>query len=46
MVTEQQIGELAFDIWEEEGCLEGKALEQYFPAKQILEERKHPLSSN
>jgi len=40
MVTEQQIKELAFAIWEEEGCLEGKDLEQYFRAKQILEERQ------
>jgi hypothetical protein len=24
MVMEQQIKELAFAIWEEEGCLEGK----------------------
>jgi hypothetical protein len=39
MVTEQQIKELAFAIWEEEGRPEGKDLEHYFRAKQILEER-------
>jgi hypothetical protein len=36
--TEQQIKELAYAIWEEEGCPEGKDLEHYFRAKQILEE--------
>jgi hypothetical protein len=40
MVTQQQIKELAFPILGEEGCLEGKDLEQYFRAKQILEERQ------
>ena len=40
MVTEQQIKELAFAIWEEEGRPEGKDLEHYFRAKQILEERQ------
>jgi hypothetical protein len=40
MVTEQQIKELAYTIWEEEGRPEGKDLEHYFRARQILEERQ------
>jgi hypothetical protein len=40
MVTEQQIKELAFAIWQKEGCPEGKHLEHYFHAKQILEEQE------
>jgi hypothetical protein len=40
MVTEEQIRELAYEIWEQEGRLEGKDLEYYFRAKQMLEERE------
>ena len=40
MATEQQIKELAYAIWEEEGRPEGKDVEHYFRAKQILEERQ------
>ena len=40
MVTEQQIKELAYAIWEKEGRPEGKDLEHYFRARQILEERQ------
>jgi len=40
MATEQQIKELAYAIWEEEGRPEGKDLEHYFRAKHILEERQ------
>ena len=40
MATEQQIKELAYAIWEEEGCPEGKDVEHYFRARQILEERQ------
>jgi hypothetical protein len=39
MVTEEQIRELAYAIWEQEGRHEGKDLEYYFRAKQMLEER-------
>ena len=38
MATEEQIKDLAHAIWEEEGRPEGKHLEHYFRAKQILEE--------
>jgi hypothetical protein len=40
MVTEAQIRELAYTIWEQEGRPEGKDLEYYFRAKQMLEERE------
>jgi hypothetical protein len=40
MVTEQQIKELAYTIWEEEGRPDGKDMEHYFRAKQIMEERQ------
>ena len=40
MVTEAQIKELAHAIWEQEGRPEGKDVERYFRAKQILEERE------
>jgi len=37
MATEEQIRELALAIWEQEGRPEGKHVEHYFRAKQILE---------
>jgi Protein of unknown function (DUF2934) len=40
MITEQIIKELAYVIWEEEGRPEGKDLEHYFRAKQILEDQQ------
>ena len=40
MAMEQQIKELAYAIWEEEGRPEGKNVEHYFCSKQILEERQ------
>jgi hypothetical protein len=40
MVTEEQIKELAHALWEQEGRLEGKIVECYFRAKQLLEERE------
>ena len=45
MVTEEQIRELAYAIWEQEGRPEGKDLEYYFRAKQMLEEREAASSS-
>jgi hypothetical protein len=42
MVTEQQIKELAYAIWEKEDRPEGKALEHYFLAKQMLEQKDAP----
>jgi len=40
MISEQQVKELAYAIWEQEGRPEGKDLEYYFRAKNILEERE------
>ena len=37
MATEEQIRVLAYEIWEQEGCPEGKREEHYYRAKQILE---------
>jgi hypothetical protein len=41
MVTEEQIKELAHAIWEQEGRPEGKDVEHYFRAKQIMEEKEN-----
>lgn len=40
MVSEEQIKDLAHAIWEKEGRPEGKDVEHYFHARQILEERE------
>jgi hypothetical protein len=40
MATEEQIKELAYAIWEQESCPEGKDVEHYFRAKQILEQQE------
>ena len=40
MATEEQIQALAYTIWEQEGCPEGKRDEHYYRAKQILEEQE------
>ena len=45
MITEEQIRELAYTIWEQEGRLEGKDQEYYFRAKQMLEEREAASST-
>jgi hypothetical protein len=46
MVTEQQMKEMAYAIWEREGRPEGKDLEHYFRARQILEEMEAAKSSS
>ena len=40
MATEEKIRALAYTIWEQEGCPEGKREEHYYRAKQILEEQQ------
>jgi hypothetical protein len=40
-VTEEQIREMAYHIWEKEGRPDGKDVEHYFRAKAMLEERKN-----
>ena len=43
MVTDEEIRELAYTIWEEEGRPNGKDVEHYLRAKKILEEREAKL---
>lgn len=40
MPTEEQIRELAYSIWEQEGRPNGKDAEHYFRARRILEEQE------
>ena len=40
MVTEAQIRELAYTMWEQEGWPEGKDQEHYYRAKKKLEDRE------
>ena len=40
MANEEDIKKLARSIWEAQGCPDGKHLEHYFRAKQLLEERE------
>jgi hypothetical protein len=40
MPTEEQIRELAYSIWEREGRPDGKDVDHYMRAKQILEARE------
>ncbi len=40
MATEEQIKELAYAIWEQEGRPESKHEEHYYRAKQVLEEQE------
>ena len=40
MATEEKIRVLAYALWEQEGRLEGKDVEYYFRAKQMLEDRE------
>jgi len=40
MPTEEQIKELAHRLWEQEGRPEGRDMEHYLAAKQILDEEK------
>jgi hypothetical protein len=40
MPTEEQIKEMAYQMWEQEGRPEGKDVEHYFAAKQMLEEQE------
>ena len=40
MATEEQIKQLAYSLWEREGQPEGRDVEHYFAAKQMLEEHE------
>ena len=39
MASDEQVRELAYQIWEEEGRPEGRDMEHYFRASRMLEER-------
>jgi hypothetical protein len=41
MATFEEIRVLAYKIWEDEGCPEGRAIEHYFKAKEELEKLEH-----
>ena len=40
MVGEEQVKELAYAIWEQEGRPEGKDMEHYYRARQTLEHQE------
>ena len=40
MATDEQIKNLAYTIWQQEDCPNGKDVEHYFRAKKILEEQE------
>ena len=46
MATEEQIRALAYTLWEQEGCPDGKREEHYYRAKQIIEEKEATSSVN
>jgi len=46
MVSDEQIRELAYYLWQREGYPEGKATEHYFRAKQMLEAQESTPSKN
>jgi hypothetical protein len=40
MVTDEKIRILAYSIWEQEGCPQGKDVEHYLRAKKIIEQQE------
>ncbi len=40
MATEEQLKELAYRLWEEDGRPEGRDQEHYFRARKILEDKE------
>jgi hypothetical protein len=45
MTSEEQIKDLAYAIWDQDGRPEGRDLDYYFRAKQVLEEREAASSA-
>lgn len=44
MEREEEIRQVAYQLWEEEGCPQGRALEFYFKAEAILNfQQQHGL---
>ena len=46
MDREDEIREIAYTIWEQEGCVNGNDLEYWLKAEVIWEERNAPKTSN
>ena len=44
MAKEDEIRLIAYSIWEEEGCVNGKDCEHWFRAEAIWEEKQKPKS--
>ena len=42
MATEEQVKELAYNLWDKEGRPEGRDVEHYFTAKRMLDEQEAP----
>jgi hypothetical protein len=42
MTTDEKIRNLAYSLWEQEGRPEGKDMEHYLKAKQIIEQQEFP----
>ncbi|MBI4310568.1 MAG: DUF2934 domain-containing protein [Chloroflexi bacterium] len=45
MEREEQVRVLAYRLWEEEGKPEGRALEHWLKAAQMVEENKQPVGA-
>jgi hypothetical protein len=39
MVTREEIEKLAYSLWEQDGCPEGKDVSHYYEAERLLRER-------
>ena len=46
MATEDGIRLIAYNIWEQEGCIHGKDYEHWFRAEAIWEEQQKPFREN
>ena len=46
MVKEDEIRLIAYHIWEQGGCINGKDYEHWFKAKAIWKERQKPFREN
>jgi hypothetical protein len=46
MAKEEEIRLIAYRIWEQEGCPQGKNCEHWFRAEAIWEERQKPSREN
>jgi len=42
MAREDEIKEIAYSIWEQQGCPDGRDCEQWFMAEEIWEKKQKP----